>query len=308
MKVLITGGSGMVGRNLLEHSEILKNKVYAPTRKDLNLLNYSTVKNYLKKIKPDFIVHCAGRVGGIQANINSPVEFLIENLEIGKNLVTAAQLVGIPSLINLGSSCMYPKDLNGPISEDKLLTGVLEPTNEGYALSKIVVARLCSYINLSDDKLSYKTIIPCNLYGKYDLFNSINAHLIPAIISKINSAMIHNETSVEIWGNGEARREFMYSGDLADFIAYAISKYDDMPELLNVGIGTDYTINEYYKKVADTLGFQGEFIHDLSRAVGMQRKLTDITRVNNFGWRSSTGLSDGLVKTFQYFKEEIDHV
>ncbi len=308
MKVLITGGSGMVGRNLLEHSGILKNKVYAPSSKDLNLLDFSTVKNYLKKIKPDLIIHCAGLVGGIQANIDSPVEFLVDNLEMGKNLVIAAQLTGIPRLINLGSSCMYPKDLSGPISEDKLLTGTLEPTNEGYALSKIVVARLCSYINLSDENLSYKTIVPCNLYGKYDLFNSISSHLIPAIISKINSAMIHNKSSVEIWGNGEARREFMYAGDLADFIAYAIDKHDQMPELLNIGMGIDYTINEYYRKVADTLGYEGSFIHDLSRAVGMQRKLTDVTRVNNFGWRSKTKLSDGLLKTYQYFKEEYAHV
>ncbi len=308
MKVLITGGSGMVGRNLLENSELLKNNVYAPSSKDLNLLDFSTVKNYLNKIKPDLIVHCAGRVGGIQANIDSPVEFLIDNLEMGKNIVIAAQRTGIPRFINLGSSCMYPKDLSGPISEDKLLTGMLEPTNEGYALSKIVVAKLCSYINSSEENLSYKTIIPCNLYGKYDLFNSTNSHLIPAIISKINTAMLHNKTSVEIWGNGEARREFMYAGDLADFITYAINEYDEMPELLNVGIGTDYTINEYYRKVANILGYKGDFTHELSRAVGMQRKLTDITRINNFGWRSNTDLNDGLRKTYEYFKEENAHV
>lgn len=308
MKILITGGSGMVGRNLLNHAELLKNKIHAPSRKDLNLFDYEAIKNYLKEVKPDLIIHCAGRVGGIQANIDSPVAFLTENIELGNNLVTAAQHTGIPRLINLSSSCMYPKDLNGPISEDKLMTGPLEPTNEGYALAKIVVAKLCDYISQSNDKLSYKTIIPCNLYGKYDLFNSIKSHLIPAIISKVHSAMLGDKDSVDIWGNGEARREFMYAGDLADFIVYSINKLDEMPALLNVGTGKDYSVTEYYKKVAAIAGYKGKFTYDLNRSIGMQRKLTDITKLNQFGWKAKTKLETGLVNTYDYYKKDIAHV
>jgi GDP-L-fucose synthase len=305
MKILITGSSGMAGKSLLEHPEIISHEVISPPRQLLDLSNFEKVKTYLRQELPDFIIHCAGQVGGIQANINAPVEFLINNLEMGKNLILAAQQIGIPRLINFGSSCMYPKDINEAISEDKLMTGILEPTNEGYALAKIIVAKLCDYISQNHTQLSYKTIIPCNLYGKYDKFNPEDAHLIPAMILKIHSAMENNDASVEIWGDGKARREFMYSGDLADFIAYSLDRFDDMPTPLNVGVGYDYTVNEYYKEAAKVIGYQGSFTHNTNRAAGMQRKLTDITKLTNFGWRSKTKLNSGIIKTYQYFKKEI---
>ena len=308
MKILITGGSGMVGKNLLNHQSIMQNEVQVPSRQFLDLFNFKEVKAFLHREKPDFIIHCAGRVGGIQANIDAPVEFLTDNLEIGKNLVLTAQQVGIPRLMNLGSSCMYPKDISEPISEDKLMTGILEPTNEGYALAKIVVAKLCQYISQTVDNLSYKTIIPCNIYGEHDKFNSEGSHLIPAIISKIHQAVENREPTVEIWGDGEARREFMYAGDLADFIAYSLSRFDEMPALINVGVGHDYSINEYYNEAAKVIGYQGTFTHDKNRAVGMQRKLTDIRQLADFGWSSNTTLDSGMIKTYRYFQQEICRV
>lgn len=308
MKILITGSSGMVGKNLLQHQGIMQYELLTPPKQLLNLFNIDEIKAFLQREKPDCIIHCAGRVGGIQANINAPVDFLIENLDMGKNLVMAAQQIGVPRLINLGSSCMYPKDINGAISEDKLMSGILEPTNEGYALAKIVVAKLCDYISQSVDNLSYKTIIPCNLYGQHDRFNTESSHLVAAIISKIHHAIKDNESKLEIWGDGSARREFMYAGDLADFIAYALNRFEEMPTLLNVGVGYDYSINEYYQKAAKVIGYQGEFTHDKSRASGMQRKLTDIKKLTDFGWCSSTSLETGMLATYQYFQREIDCV
>jgi nucleoside-diphosphate-sugar epimerase len=305
MKILITGGTGMVGKNLLNHKKILKNTILAPNRKQLDLCNFSNVITYIKNNLPDLIIHCAGHVGGIQANINNPVSFLIDNLDMGRNVVMAARQCGVPKLINLGSSCMYPKDISRSISEEQLLTGRLEPTNEGYSLAKIVTAKLCSYINQIDNNFSYKTIVPCNLYGEHDKFDLENAHLIPAIITKIFHATINNEPEVEIWGDGKARREFMYVKDLTDFIAYSIQRFDEMPDFLNVGTGKDYSVNEYYLEVSQIIGFQGNFLHDTSRAVGMNRKLTDITKLSEFGWKAQTNLKTGIMNTYDFFKREI---
>ena len=307
MKILVTGGSGMVGRNLLNQKEFMQNKILAPPKQSLDLFNFNEVKEFLRQEKPDLIIHCAGHVGGIQANIDAPLTFLLDNLEMGKNLVMAARQIGIPRLMNLGSSCMYPKDINDKISEEKLMTGVLEPTNEGYALAKIVIAKLCDYISQTEEQLFYKTIVPCNLYGEYDHFDIDTSHLIPAIIVKIHHAIVNHESTVEIWGDGKARREFMYAGDLAEFITYALDRFDQMPALLNVGVGYDYSVNEYYNEVAKITDYRGSFTHDTSRATGMQRKLTDITRLSRFGWKAKTNLATGLSNTYRYFKREIVH-
>lgn len=307
MKVLITGGSGLVGRNLLEHPGAAQHTILSPSSKELNLLSAEAVQSYLHEHKPDMVIHCAGIVGGIQANMANPVKFFYDNMLMGLNVINGAKLTGIPQLMNLGSSCMYPRHAPNPLAEEMVLTGELEPTNEGYALAKISAARLCDYISKETQSLSYKTLIPCNLYGRYDKFGTHNSHMVPAVIAKIHSAVRNNDSSVEIWGDGEARREFMYAGDLADFVYFALKQFDQLPQLLNVGLGHDYTINQYYQAAAEVLGYEGTFVHDLSKPVGMKQKLIDATRLHSLGWRAKTSLEDGIKHTYQYFLETQHH-
>lgn len=305
MKILLTGARGMVGKNILNHDKAKDYELLTPSSEELNLLDKSQVDTFLAKHKPDFVIHAAGVVGGIQANINNPVKFFVDNMLMGINIITAARDSGVQQLMNMGSSCMYPRNIEHALGEDLILKGELEPTNEGYALAKVAAARLCEYISRENANLSYKTVIPCNLYGKYDKFDEKNSHMIPAVIRKLVVAVNQKSDSVDIWGDGEARREFMYAEDLADFVFYAIQHFSVMPQNLNVGLGHDYSINDYYKTIAEIAGYTGAFKHDLTKPVGMKRKLIDNTLLTEFGWKSETDLSQGVAKTYQYFLDEI---
>jgi GDP-L-fucose synthase len=307
MKLFITGGSGMVGRNLLEHACAEQYEIIAPDRKQLNLLSTADVLSFLQDSKPDIIIHNAGVVGGIHANIANPVRFLSENLQMALNVINAARQAGVMKLLNLGSSCMYPRNAQNPLKEEMVLQGEPDPSNEGYALAKISAARLCDYIVREDGNFAYKTIIPCNLYGRHDKFGAHNSHMIPAVIARIYQAKKENLPTVDIWGDGEARREFMYAGDLADFIYSTLDKFDSLPQLLNVGLGHDYTINEYYQTVADILGYKGQFVHDLSKPVGMKQRLIDDTRLTAFGWQAKTTLAQGIRQTYYFYLEQLNH-
>lgn len=301
MKILITGSSGMVGQNLANHEGLSKFNLLTPKRSELDLFNYDQVKKYLTNQKPDLIINCAGKVGGIQANIREPVGFLVSNLDINRNLILCARDTGVKRFLNLGSSCMYPRDRMDPLREEQILSGELEPTNEGYALAKIISQRLCDYITREDSTCQYKTLIPCNLYGRYDHFDPTQSHLIPAVIKKIHHAKTKGESSVEIWGDGTARREFMYAEDLSDCIYECVKRFDDVPQLMNVGLGVDYSITDYYTVAAKVLDFRGSFIYDTTKPVGMKRKLVDITRVSKFGWKSRFSLEEGLKRSYEYF-------
>ena len=291
----------MVGRNIIDHIQAKNYKILSPKSSDLNLLNYKDITNFISKNKPDIIIHTAGVVGGIEANINNPVKFLVENTQIGINILTASKEMKIKNFINLSSSCMYPRNSNNPLSEEQILSGELEPTNEGYALAKINTTKLCEYINNEDNNFLYKTIIPCNLYGKYDNFNNNSSHMIPAVIKKIHEAKKNNLQFVDIWGDGLARREFMYASDLADFIYFAIKNFNKMPQNINVGIGKDYSINDYYKKIANIIGFKGKFKNDFSKPIGMKKKLISNLKLIEFGWKHKTSLEEGIKYTYQYF-------
>ncbi|MHB8151078.1 MAG: NAD-dependent epimerase/dehydratase family protein, partial [Desulfobulbia bacterium] len=201
IKVLITGGNGLVGRNFREHPAAAGFEILAPSSSELNLLDYDQVAQYLAGHRPEVIIHAAGRVGGIEANLREPVRFFLDNLDMGRNLVWAARQQGVPRLINLGSSCMYPRNAANPLREEMILQGELEPTNEGYALAKIATARLCQYIAREDSGYAYKTLIPCNLYGRHDNFDPASSHLIPAVIHKMHRAKEENRETVEIWGD-----------------------------------------------------------------------------------------------------------
>jgi GDP-L-fucose synthase len=306
MKILLTGSSGMVGRNIVEHSVANNHEILSPTSAELNLLDAESIKDYINANKPDMVIHAAGTVGGIQANIAQPVKFLVDNMQMGLNILMSSKDCGLKKFMNLSSSCMYPRDAQNPLSEDLILKGELEPTNEGYAIAKVASTRLCEYINREDNSFLYKTVIPCNLYGKYDKFDPEHSHMIPAVIRKINNAKNSNLESIDIWGDGLARREFMYAGNFANFVYYAIDHFDKMPQNINVGLGHDYTINEYYQKIANIVGYQGGFTHDLSRPTGMRQKLIDDTKLKEFGWQHQTTLEQGIQKTYDYFINEVN--
>lgn len=302
MKLLVTGSGGMVGQNILEHPKVGNYEVLCPRRTELDLLDALSLKSYLAKEQPDMIIHAAGIVGGIQANIAQPVKFLVDNMQMGLNVLTAAREAGVKRFMNLSSSCMYPRNAPNPLQEELILQGELEPTNEGYALAKVASTRLCEYINREDEQYLYKTVIPCNLYGRHDKFDPKQSHMIPAVIRKLFEAQNSNLKEIDIWGDGLARREFMYAGDLADFVFYAIQNFEKMPQNINVGLGHDFTINEYYAEIAKVVGYQGEFVHDLIKPVGMKQKLIDDTKLKAFGWHYKTSLEDGLKQTFEYLK------
>lgn len=264
-------------------------------------MNRSTVNAFLHRHKPSLIIHCAGKVGGIQANISAPVDFLYENMQIGINIIMGALEQGVKYFLNMGSSCMYPAQAPNPLTEDLVLAGSLEPTNEGYAIAKCAATRLCQYINTQYPGKSFKTLVPCNLYGKHDKFDPLASHMIPAIIRKIDTAVREGLDTVEIWGDGEARREFMYAEDLAQMVLMAVRNFVALPDIMNVGLGYDYSVNEYYQAVARVLHYRGTFSHDLNRPTGMRRKLVDVSRQKVFGFIPRHTLEEGIKKTHGYY-------
>lgn len=299
MRILLTGGHGMVGRNILAHARARQHEFLAPSRAVLDLRDAAAVQEWFRTHRPDMVVHAAGKVGGIRANMLDPFGYLIENLEIGTNVVSVARATGVKRMLNLGSSCIYPRDVDGFLTEDLILTGKLEPTNEGYALAKLAALKLCEFA--STDDRAYKTILPCNLYGPYDNFDLQSAHLIPAIIRKTHEAKCRGDQTIEIWGDGSARREFMYAGDLADAVHEFIDRFDDAPSLMNIGLGEDHTVLQYYMLVARVLGWKGEFTFDVTKPAGMRRKVVDVSRQKKWGWLPSTSLEDGIRKTYESF-------
>ncbi|MBP9682023.1 MAG: GDP-L-fucose synthase [Bacteriovorax sp.] len=306
MKIVLTGSNGMVGKNILEHLKASQYTILTPGSRELNLLNKEDVFHYMKEHSPDIVIHCAGLVGGIQANMKEPVRFLVENLDMGKNVVLASEACGVKQFLNMASSCMYPKDHLDLLTEDLILTGPLEPTNEGYALAKITTMKLGLYINQEKEKTIFKTLIPCNLYGRWDKFSEKNSHMVPAVIRKVHKAILQNDSSVEIWGTGMARREFMYAADLADFVFFALDNWEKIPEIINVGLGFDHSINDYYESVAKILGYTGSFYHDVEKPEGMKRKLVSTKRADDLGWKAQTSLEDGIKKTYEFFKIEVE--
>ena len=302
-KMLLTGGGGMVGRNIQDHACAAAWDILAPRSAELDLTDANAVAAFINAHKPDLVIHAAGRVGGIQANMAHPVAFLEENVAMGRNVIMGARQAGVGALINLASTCMYPAQAENPLSEEMILTGPLEPTNEGYALAKIMAMRLCDYIRHEDAAAQYKTLIPCNLYGPYDKFDPKTSHLLPAIIHKVHQAKLTSDATVEIWGDGTARREFMYAGDLADAVWKAVENPGGLPGAMNIGLGHDHSINDHYATVADVIGWQGAFTHDLSRPVGMKQKLCSTARQTDWGWSAPTTLRDGISQTYRHYLE-----
>ncbi len=301
--ILLTGSRGMVGQNILSHPEASSYTWLTPSKLELNLNELHSVQDYFKKFRPDAVIHAAGKVGGIQDNIANPVRFLVDNLDMGLNLIMTAREANIKTFLNLASSCIYPKDAKNPLTENMILAGSLEPTNEGYALAKIAALKLCEYINKEDQSQHFKTLIPCNLYGRFDKFDPKHSHLVPAIIHKIHNAKVGNDKTVTIWGDGLARREFMDASDLAHIILQSLKDFERLPSVMNVGVGYDYTINEYYKIAAEVIGWHGEFIHDKTKPAGMLKKLVSIDRMKALGFKATTTLKEGMLNAYAFYLE-----
>ena len=245
----------------------------APSRAELPLEDRATVARWIADHGIQAVIHAAARVGGIQANIDDPTGFLADNLRLNDAVLMGAHRAGVSRLVNLGSSCMYPRNYRQPLVEGDILAAPLEPTNEGYALAKITAARLCRSVSAQYSDRFWRTLIPCNLFGIDDHFGSDSAHLVAGAITRLVQAQRQGLAEVLIWGSGRARREFLAADHLARFILEGLAHLQDWPELMNIGAGQDHSVDEYYRMIADILGWQGRFEHDLTRPEGMQAKL-----------------------------------
>jgi GDP-L-fucose synthase len=305
--ILITGGRGMVGSALI--ARLKKDKftnLLIPTSKELDLTSQKNVSDYFSKNKIDYVFHLAAKVGGIAANIESPAYFLYENLVIQSNVIHAAYQNKIKKLLFLGSSCIYPKDYKQPLKEEYLLADKLEPTNEGYAISKIAGLKLCEYYN-KQYGTNFISLMPCNLYGENDHFETKNSHVISSLIYKFTKAKKENLPTVEVWGTGKARREFLYAGDVADAMIFFMKNYDakDMPSFVNIGSGKDISIKELASVIKKIVGYKGKIIFDTSKPDGMLKKLLDVKKATKLGWKQKTPIEIGLKKTITWYNKNI---
>jgi GDP-L-fucose synthase len=302
MKILLTGASGFLGSWLLRDLQGAGHEVVALTRGQADLMHKDQIAAQISKFVPETIVHAAGLVGGIQANISHSYEFLLTNTVIGFNLVAASLELEIKNFINFSSSCIYPPEEPQPFREKQILTGPLEITNEGYALAKINVQKLMDYAS-GQFGVNYKTLIPSNLYGPNDNFQPGSSHMLAAAILKIKNACESGSPIVQIWGDGSARREFTFVGDLSDWVSnFAINNISSLPNNLNVGSGVDYSIKEYYETIAEVLGYKGVFEFDTERPVGMKQKLMNSDVALEMGWNPSTSLPQGIKITTDWME------
>ena len=292
----------MLGSSILELIKFRRDlDLHSPTRKNLDLLNQSQVKNYMNDFDFDIVIHCAAKVGGIADNIANPTQYILNNLIADSNLVSEALNSGVKSFLYISSSCVYPAKTTQPMQEKNLFDGKLEETNESYAIAKLSGMQLMKSVS-GQYGLNYKSLILSNLYGPRDNFDLANAHLLGAAIHKIGIAKREGTESVGIWGDGTARREFTYVGDVASWIVKKLEKLPSLPQTLNLGQGKEYTILEYYQNVADVLEYQGRFEFDLNAPVGLTQKLLDSSIASSkFGWNPQTNLYDGISSSYDWW-------
>jgi len=303
-KIYIAGHRGMVGSAVWRY---LVSKGYTnligKTSKELDLRNQQAVSDFYKKEKPEVVINAAARVGGILANNDFPYPFIMENMQIQNNLIDTALQQGIDKFIFLGSSCIYPKFAEQPLKEEYLLTNSLEPTNEWYAIAKIAGVKACEAIRKQYGK-DYVSLMPTNLYGTNDNFDLKTSHVLPAMLRKFHEAKTNN-TPVTLWGSGTAMREFLFVDDMAAAVVFALE--NKLPEYLyNVGTGKDLTIKELAETIQRVTGHQGDIIWDSEKPDGTPRKLMDISKMHQLGWKHQTQLEQGIQKTYEWFLEHID--
>jgi GDP-L-fucose synthase len=302
MRIYVAGHTGLVGSAVVRAIDQNEALVWVgQTRSELNLLDRSSVFDYVLQECPDAVVIAAARVGGIAANSAQPVEFLSENLQIEMNLLDACHAASIQKVLFLGSSCIYPRLSPQPIREEFLLTGELEPTNESYAISKIAGIKL---VQAYRQQYGHRWIsaMPTNLYGPNDNFDLETSHVLPAMIKRMHEAKAAKAPSVQMWGTGTPRREFLHVDDLAGACLFLLANYDE-PLPINVGSGEDISIMNLALMIADIVGYDGEIIWDISRPDGTPRKLLDVTRIESLGWKHKITLRDGIASTYQWFHD-----
>jgi GDP-L-fucose synthase len=300
-KIYVAGHTGLVGSALVRRlrADGFTNLLLR-TRAQVDLRDQHAVRALVSNERPEFVVDCAARVGGIQANLSHPAKFLYDNLQIQNNLIWAAKDAGVATFLFLGSSCMYPLDSPQPIAEERLMTGRLEPTNEAYALAKIAGMKLCEYIHAEADRRRFISCVPTNVYGPHDTFDPQTSHVIPSLIRRMHEAKIAGAPDVVVWGTGASRREFLYVDDLADAILWVLRHWDDT-QFLNIGTGQDLSIRELAESVRTIVGYGGNLVFDATRPDGMPRKVLDVSRLHATGWRHRVDLRDGLVRTYRWY-------
>ncbi|HWB31877.1 MAG TPA: GDP-L-fucose synthase [Acidobacteriaceae bacterium] len=313
-RIYIAGHRGLVGSAI--HRELQRKRyanILTRSRAELDLLDNSAVEAFFMTEKPAFVVLAAAKVGGILANNSYPADFIRDNLVIQTNVIESARQAGVSRLLFLGSSCIYPKLCPQPIKEEYLLTGPLEPTNRPYAIAKIAGIEMCWSYNRQYGT-RYLAAMPTNLYGPGDNFDLANSHVLPALIRKTAEAIATNADELVVWGTGTPRRELLYSDDLAQACVFLLNLDDerfgsllveDFPPLINIGTGEDLTIRELAETVARVLGFKGKLVFDTSKPDGTPRKLQDVSRLHALGWRHTTGLEEGIRRTWQAVRDQL---
>lgn len=304
-KIYVAGHRGLVGsaimRNLQDNG--YTNLVFR-TSKELDLTKRDQVDAFFEQEQPDYVFLAAAKVGGIVANNDFPAEFIRDNLMIQTNVIDAAYQNDVRKLLFLGSTCIYPKLAAQPMREDSLLTGELEPTNEPYAIAKIAGIKMCQSYNRQYGT-NFISIMPTNLYGPHDNFDLNSSHVLPALIRKFHEAKLNNTPTVEVWGTGMPKREFLYSDDLADAAIYLMNTYSGS-ELVNIGMGKDISIKELAEKIGKTVGYKGDIVFNTSKPDGAPRKLVDVSRLEGLGWEAKIPLDDGLELAYKWFLEHVE--
>src|SRR3989344_798502 len=309
-KIYVAGHRGLAGsaiaRRLMAggYSNIVHR-----THAELDLTDQKTVRAFFESEKPEYVILAAGKVGGIYANNTYRAEFIYQNLMMECNVIHASFEHEVQKLLFLGSSCIYPKHAPQPMKEEHLLSGVLEPTNEPYAIAKIAGIKMCTSYNRQYGT-NFMSVMPTNLYGPGDNYDLNNSHVLPALIRKIHEAKTQGAKEVIVWGSGAPKREFLYSDDLADACVFLMEKYNasDVGEFVNIGVGREITIRELAELVADVVGFRGMLVFDGSKPDGSPRKLLDISRLQALGWRAKTGFREGITKAYSDFLQNVAEV
>ncbi|MEO1576132.1 MAG: GDP-L-fucose synthase [Pseudomonadota bacterium] len=306
-KIFVAGHRGLVGGAIVRRLEKAGyNNLILRTRQTLDLTDQAAVHAFFEEQTPDYVFDAAARVGGIHANDTYPADFIRDNLLIQNNLIDAAHRNGVKKFVFLGSSCIYPRMAAQPMTEDSLLTGPLEKTNEWYAIAKIAGIKMCQAYRRQHG-FSAISLMPTNLYGPGDNFHPENSHVLPALIRKFHEAQRDGSPTVTIWGTGTPRREFLHVDDLADAALYMMLNYDD-EDIVNIGVGEDVSIGELAELVGKTVGYEGELVFDTDKPDGTPRKLLDVSRATGLGWRARTSLADGVAETYEWFKAHVDEL
>ncbi|PIV47019.1 GDP-fucose synthetase [bacterium (Candidatus Gribaldobacteria) CG02_land_8_20_14_3_00_41_15] len=304
-KIYVAGHLGLVGSAITRKLKSLGyTNLILKTKDELNLMDQSAVAGFFASVKPEFVFLAAAKVGGILANNAYPAQFIYENLQIQNNIIHNSYLNSIKKLLFLGSSCIYPKLCPQPMKEEYLLTGLLEPTNEPYAIAKIAGIKMCQSYNRQYGT-NFIAVMPTNLYGPNDNFHSDDSHVLPALIKKFHEAKISNSLTVSVWGTGSAKREFLHVDDLAEALLFLMNNYND-PQTINVGTGEDLSIKELAETIKKITGFEGEIIWDKTKPDGTPRKLLDVNCLHKLGWRHKIKLEEGIKNTYEWYKKNYE--